>query len=297
MPFFDYVAMTRASEKLVVSYPIADRRGRAVGRSRYIGRLEELLGEELVKRNFDAGSRTALEGIGTVDDLLAAVVGWRRSKNQEAGIKKTEETIASRREETLEEDGMAGLYEWVVNARGDEIAAAREMVWGCVGEKDAPRLSEEMARQFYPGGERALRMSVSQLEKFAACPLQYFMHYTLGLRPREVMEMDVLDLGNLYHRILEKVYRRIMDGELKWPDCGAADLRRVLEEEVDLASGELHGELKEPRGGLWEDVGADEEDVGGGDGGAEAAGVCGGYAAGGGGGGFWGERREARSKN
>ena len=46
-------------------------------------------------------------------------------------------------------------------------------------------------------------MSVSQLEKYAACPLQYFMHYTLGLRPREILEMDTLNLGVLYHRILE----------------------------------------------------------------------------------------------
>ena len=81
MRFFDYSALTRASELLVVSYPLADGRGRAVGRSRYVGRLVELLGEkQVMKRSFDATSRTSVERIGTVEDLLASVVGWVRGR-------------------------------------------------------------------------------------------------------------------------------------------------------------------------------------------------------------------------
>ena len=289
MRFFDYSALTRASEMLVVSYPLADGRGRAVGRSRYVGRLVELWGEErfsrevpavssrgggalpngrgtegegerrdvpveravgsaehaqgpfpehgtrgggtLVKRSFDAGSRTRVERIATAEDLLAGVVGWVRSR-------------IGRRSEGAEDRRMRGLYEWVVTTTEPGVVAAREMVWAGVREREAPRLGAELAGRFYPAG-RDLRMSVSQLEKFAACPLQYFMHYTLRLRPRAVLEMDTLNLGLLYHRILERVFLRVLNGELKWPACDAFSLRRALEEEVAAATKELHAELAE----------------------------------------------------
>ncbi len=239
MPFFDYTALTRASERLVVSYPVADRRGRAVGRSRYVQRLRDLLGDAIISRKFDAGSRTAIDRIGTVDDLLAGAVTWTRE-------------AIRRRQETLEaapvNDAMAGVYEWLMGTADVDLVTARERVWLAVGEKAPPRLAHEMAQRFYPPG-RDLRMSVSQLEKFAACPLQYFMHYTLGLRPRAMMEMDTLNLGVLYHRILEKVYLKIMEGKAGtlggWPECDVRTLRQTLEAEVDAASAELHQELAE----------------------------------------------------
>ena len=79
MPFFDYVALTRAGRRLVVSFPLADRRGRALGASRYVGRLRELLAAMdggLREVRFDAASRTRMERIGTVEDLLAGVAAW-----------------------------------------------------------------------------------------------------------------------------------------------------------------------------------------------------------------------------
>ncbi len=230
MRFFDYGALTRASELLVVSYPLADGRGRAMGRSRYVGRLVELFGEEmLVKRAFDAGSRTSVERIGTVGDLLAGVAGWVRGRIGGA----------------TEGDGrMRALYNWVVTTKEPAIAEARELVWAAVRERGAPQLGAELAERFYPA-VRDLRMSVSQLEKFAACPLQYFMHYTLRLRPRAVLEMDTLNLGLLYHRILERVFLRVLEGKLAWPECEAHTLRQALGEEVAAATKELHAELAE----------------------------------------------------
>ncbi|HUO09189.1 MAG TPA: PD-(D/E)XK nuclease family protein [Phycisphaerae bacterium] len=231
MQFFDYSALTRASERLIVSYPLADRRGRAVGRSRYVMRLRELLEEcGLVERKFDAASRTSLERIGTVDDLLAGIAAWARASIRQGGDGGNER--------------MRELYDWLVHTSASGIAAALERVWKGVRERPAPGLKEELAARFYPP-TRDLRMSVSQLEKFAACPLQYFMHYTLGLRPRAALEMDVLNLGLLYHRILERVYLHILDGELPWPECDPQTLRRTLDQEVQAATEELHAELAE----------------------------------------------------
>jgi hypothetical protein len=142
------------------------------------------------------------------------------------------------------ESTFAGVYDWVVRTTESEIAAARALVWPCVRERAEPALAGDLARRFYPPTED-LRMSVSQLEKFAACPMQYFMHYTLGLRPRPVLALDAANMGTLYHRILERVYGRVIAGELSWPECDERDLRAVLEEEVEAAAREVHGEIAE----------------------------------------------------
>jgi len=224
MPFFDYVALTRAREMLIVSCPVADREGKAVRPSRYIGMLREAFKIEPVK--FDVLEREKLEHAGTVDEVVTGVAAWVRD-----GAK----------------DGAAlaeGLYNWAVKQGDAVIANTLGRVWPALTGRAEPTLDAAVAATFYPA-DHDLKMSVSQLEKFAACPLQYFFTYTMGLVDREQISLDTLSLGILQHRILEQVYRRIIRGELPtWPKCEETDLRGLLEAEAARACDELHKELK-----------------------------------------------------
>src|SRR6185295_14400308 len=51
--------------------------------------------------------------------------------------------------------------------------------------------------------------------------------------------------GILYHRILERIYTRIIDRSIPWPDCDQPTLRAALAREVDAATHELHAELSQ----------------------------------------------------
>jgi ATP-dependent helicase/nuclease subunit B len=238
MPFFDYTALTRAGKLLVVSYPLATRAGKAVGKSRYIPRLRELLGEGLRERQFDARARTDVDRIGTIDDLLTAVAAWARDVVARRGAPAPAATDTH----GAQFESLEALYNWLAASHDPEFRRPMSLVWQCVAGRPTPRLATDLARRFYPP-EQGLYLSISQLEKFAACPLQYFMHYTLGLRPREAIALDQLNMGVLYHRILERIYRRIIDGEIDWPQCQTHSLREALEAEVDGAIAELHAEL------------------------------------------------------
>ncbi len=232
MPFFDYVALTRAGRRLVMSFPLADRRGRALGASRYVARLRDLLPGQIREAKFDAASRTQVNRIGTTEDLLTAVAAWA---HREMGT--------TRQKTKCENDAeWEGAYNWLTTSGGAQLKDALSLVWRSIREKPQPHLGESLARRFYPP-DSPLRMSVSQLEKFAACPLQYFMHFTLGLRLRQEFALDAMNLGVFYHRILERVYRRIIAGDIAWPHCEASALGALLEQEVDAAAEELHAEL------------------------------------------------------
>jgi ATP-dependent helicase/DNAse subunit B len=70
---------------------------------------------------------------------------------------------------------------------------------------DLTSLEDVFRRRFGPR-----RMwSASRLEAYRTCPFSFFVGTVLGLEPREEPSegLDARQLGNIYHRILEQVYR------------------------------------------------------------------------------------------
>ncbi|MEI6082944.1 MAG: PD-(D/E)XK nuclease family protein [Verrucomicrobiota bacterium] len=61
-------------------------------------------------------------------------------------------------------------------------------------------------------GLEKLVISATSLEKFFQCPFAYFQQHVLGVEkweePEATIVIDALDLGSLYHAILEDYYRR-----------------------------------------------------------------------------------------
>lgn len=224
--YFDYVAFTRAGRRLIVSYPLADEAGKAITRSQYVARLQVLF-KKLEARRITPETVGRLENLCTLDDALSATLRWARQALRE-------ET------ETLAKQPLAAVYQWLATHPEATYRTAMAQVWPALAAARVPALDAAIAARLYPGD---VRLSVSQLEKYAACPLQYFMYYTLGLRPRPVLNLDVLQLGTLYHRIMEVVYQRIIAGELAWPECTEADLRAALVDAAEAAARDLHAEL------------------------------------------------------
>lgn len=78
----------------------------------------------------------------------------------------------------------------------------------------SPRyLSQAVALTLY-GQE--IRGSVTRLERYAACPYQYFCIYGLGLAAREEYEVSAIDIGNLFHRALEYFSKEVKRSDYSW---------------------------------------------------------------------------------
>ncbi len=69
--------------------------------------------------------------------------------------------------------------------------------------------SEDLRRTYGPGHT----WSASRLEGYRTCPFFFFVANVLGLEPRRAPTegLDARQLGNLYHRILEELYRATGD--------------------------------------------------------------------------------------
>ena len=61
-------------------------------------------------------------------------------------------------------------------------------------------ISKEAARILYG---TIIHSSVSRLEKMASCAYAHFLQYGLGLKEREEYAFEAVDMGNIFHKILE----------------------------------------------------------------------------------------------
>lgn len=77
------------------------------------------------------------------------------------------------------------------------------------------KLEMELAQRLY-GSE--LHISVSSLEKFAACPYKFFLDQGLRLRERKEFLLDVREQGSFQHDVLARFHEELKQEGLQWRD-------------------------------------------------------------------------------
>ena len=91
-------------------------------------------------------------------------------------------------------------------------------------------LAPAVARALY-GVE--LENSVTRLETYAACAYRHFLQYGLALEEREEFSFENVDMGNVYHAVLEEFARKLEESGYTWFDFpeefGAGAVREALE--------------------------------------------------------------------
>ena len=92
-------------------------------------------------------------------------------------------------------------------------------------------LSKAVAHLLYG---RNLVNSISRLETFAACAYRHFLQYGLSLKEREEFGFENVDLGNIYHGVLESFGRKLQTAGMSWFDfpkeAGERFVHEALEE-------------------------------------------------------------------
>ncbi|MBE5866614.1 MAG: helicase-exonuclease AddAB subunit AddB [Lachnospiraceae bacterium] len=76
-------------------------------------------------------------------------------------------------------------------------------------------ISRMVARLLY--GKR-LHNSVTRLETFAACAYRHFLQYGLSLKEREEFGFENVDMGNVYHAVLETFGEKLEERGYTWFD-------------------------------------------------------------------------------
>ncbi len=222
-----YIAMTRPAEFLWLSWPVADEKGRKLLPSPFVGQVRRVLGPLPGRRLADPAVRPEVAAVSTPVNLagyLATVLRQRRAGGMDA------ERI----------DPWLALYEWAI--KSDRMRPVLRRVLGSLVYRIDAGLDKQAVGLLGGGGE-TLVTSVSRLERYAACPFAHFAGDVLGLRERELFELAAVDLGRLYHAILERFTRQLIEAGLTLGEMDDEAIGRALGQISAEAVGELHDEL------------------------------------------------------
>ncbi|MHC4569586.1 MAG: PD-(D/E)XK nuclease family protein, partial [Planctomycetota bacterium] len=210
--YLAYIAFTRPSQFLCVTYPAADEKGAAVPRSQFLDDLESLF--ENLSEEAATDEPTNVDKIGgesELVDLLCTRLGRDRL------------AIG-----TCDEGALDKLLDDI--SCDEQLAQLGSDVRGAIEYDNAAQLDKDVVEKYF---DSRMRSSATRLSTFAACPYRHFARYMLQLRKREEFKFEPLDLGRFYHRILDALTKRITTEGKDFAAVGSDELIGLLREEIE----------------------------------------------------------------
>jgi ATP-dependent helicase/nuclease subunit B len=210
--YLGYITCTRASERLVLTYARADFTGRPLGPSPWLSRLQQLYPK--------------------------LVIEPARAPTDAADVLHPREIFqAGLRPEVAAAPELARCWEaagWTTEA------VAR---WRAAAAETELRLAPALAARLYgPGG---VRVSVSKLEQFAACPFRFFVAVGLRADERRRFEVDARQRGSFQHEVLRRFHDSARAAGRRWRDFTPEAAREHVGEIARAVAAEFGGGLFE----------------------------------------------------
>ena len=225
--FYLYLNMTKASEKLFLSYARQGSDGKSVRPAYLVDTMKKMFPELITQI---PQNRPVLEQIITPTegrDYLAA--GLREYAGGLLTKEKEREFFTLYAAYAPEAD--CGEDFGNIRRRYTEAAFSRY--------QDSP-LSREIARLIYG---RKLENSVSRLEVFAGCAYRHFLQYGLTLKERQEFGFEAVDMGTVYHDVLQTFSENLEKEHRTWfdfeEDFAVRAVEHAMEEQMARYGGSV----------------------------------------------------------
>ncbi|MHC4241868.1 MAG: PD-(D/E)XK nuclease family protein, partial [Planctomycetota bacterium] len=210
--YLTYIAFTRPSEFLCITYPSVDEKGGGVPRSQFIDNLE-LLFENLNEKSI-ANEKIDIEQV--------------HSKTELADLLCTRLGRDTFRSETGDNESLDELLEDICS--DDQFTELGSNVLSAINYDNHADLSSDVVSELFG---RQIRSSATRLTTFAACPYQYFARYTLNLEQRKEFKFEPLDLGDLYHKVLDALLKTLNEQKKDFATIENQELLKILNKQTE----------------------------------------------------------------
>ncbi len=207
-----YLVMTKPTELLYLSYAKVDNEGKSIRPAYLINTVIRLFPDIEIHQ---PQLRTMEEQIESPQDTLAYLVTLlRRYAADEIGEERAlfitlyDTYVRNERYAPILEQMKKAAFSYLVNA-------------------DTNRLPRELAQLLYG---QSLKNSISRLEKFASCAYAHFLQYGLSLEERGKYSFESVDMGNVFHAVLESFSDRIVREGYTWFDFPEEEGERIVGE-------------------------------------------------------------------
>lgn len=197
--YLAYIAFTRPSRFLHITYPLADEKGSEIRPSFLVEQLKTLFGDLREERYF--GSSEVLNK-SDLTGLLASRLG----------------------KDNLSPDDIDAKYKWLIDTASEKFNLAG--VKSAIDYKNAARLDNLSA-------QKVLRTSATKLRSFASCPYQHFARHILELEERRVFELKPFDIGLFFHKVLQNLFYSLKKQNLSFSTVQPEALEQLADEAIE----------------------------------------------------------------
>lgn len=210
--FYLYLNVTKPSHRLYLSYADVSREGKSMKPSYFIAVLQHLFPKVSLERK----SESVLENLWTEEG--GRLLGARL-------LRKYTEGTLEQEEETL-------LYPLlhVLEEQGKQEHLVQDMLEAAFVSYYPKALSREAAKLLYG---TMIYSSISRLEKMASCAYAHFLQYGLKLEERKEYGFENVDMGNVFHAVLEIFARKLSEKNYTWISFPEEEGRKILREALE----------------------------------------------------------------
>ena len=208
--FYLYLNVTKPSHKLYLSYAKLNMEGKSMKPSYFVGNIYKLfpdLKAEVVGENAWDKLLTTQEGRIYGAGLLERYKNGELSNQEEQILLSLLKVLKSEQSSWVEDLLDSSFYVYADS-----------------------KISKEAARILYG---TIIQSSVSRLEKMAACAYAHFLQYGLGLKEREEYRFEAVDMGNVFHSILEIFAGKLAENNYTWIDFPVEEGRAILKSTLE----------------------------------------------------------------
>lgn len=225
--FLAYKAFVTPSEKLFISYPLANEEGKALMPSPYIKRIGDLF-PECRQHAFMADPAELPEDAQLeYADNLNTALSYLTSQLQ---LKKRNYPIY---------DLWWDVYNFYLKNEQWRRPALK-VLSSLNYENRTQQLGQDISKELY--GDH-IQASVSRMELFHSCPFSHFAQHGLKLRERQVYRLEAPDIGDLFHAALKYIAETVMTQKLSWTDMNREQCEILAKEAVEMLAPKLQNEI------------------------------------------------------
>ena len=201
-------ALTKAGGYLFLYCPEKDAGGKAAAPSPLLWKIRQLFNfpkESEVRESGESGGEGYISLPGPMLEKLGAMLSDASDKRQ------------------CQRELAGALINWYSRS-GDYADKVRKALRGT---QEIQPLSPKALSSLYKADTLT---SVSRIEKYADCPFSYFLRYNLNLKERADYKIKDIDLGNVFHEIMERYTARLQGGGLDWGSIDYQESDKIVDD-------------------------------------------------------------------
>ncbi len=211
--FYLYLNLTKPSERLYITWFRVNQEGKESRKSYLVGTIQKM---------FPAFVPVRVEELSGFEQIITPkssqrflVEGLKRAKKGEMSLQ------------------WMGLYHWYEKQPGyrEQILPFLEAAFY---QYQKQNMGKQVTRELYGS---VLENSVTRLEQFSACACSHFLEYGLKLKERSLGEFAPVDMGTMFHQVLERYAHAMERAGYHWFDVPKEEQEKLIEQAVEETLG------------------------------------------------------------